>query len=229
MKYHHLTIRFVVLFLCVITTVIAANAQTQSGQTQSDQRQSDRDYKTKREQALQLFNQDKRLEALPLLDVLVQRNPNDEDIVIALAASLVSHATTLTDQQAAAAERMRAKGLLEKLGSNYPLAGNLLQLLREMPETDQVQFSNNPQERPLSRGATMTKRSRTIHARWTWSQETTPPLCSLETPFSRRTILPRQKSGIRKPFGSMRTLRQRIATMLKCWPEGEKWRGLAAC
>jgi len=135
MKYQHLTIRVVVLFFCVIITVISVNAQIQS----------DRDYKTKREQALHLFNQDKRLEALPLLETLVQRNPNDEDIVIALAASLVSHAATLPDQQAAVAERMRAKGLLEKLGSNYPLAGNLLQLLREMPENDLVQFSDNPQ------------------------------------------------------------------------------------
>src|SRR5215468_3912146 len=135
MKYQHLTIRVVVLFFCVIITVISVNAQIQS----------DRDYKTKREQALHLFNQDRRLEALPLLETLVQRNPNDEDIVIALAASLVSHAAILTDQQGAAAERMRAKGLLEKLGSNYPLAGNLLQLLREMPENDQVQFSDNPQ------------------------------------------------------------------------------------
>jgi tetratricopeptide (TPR) repeat protein len=134
MKYRHLTIRFVVLFFCVITTIISVNAQ----------KQSDRDYKTKREQALHLFNQDKRLEALPLLEMLAQRNPDDEDVVIALAASLVSHAATLTDQNAAAGERMRAKGLLEKLGSNYPLAGNLLQLLHEMPENDSVQFSGNP-------------------------------------------------------------------------------------
>jgi tetratricopeptide (TPR) repeat protein len=134
MKCRHLTIRFVVLFLCVIATAISVNAQ----------KQSDKDYRTKREQALRLFNQDKRLEALPLLEMLAQRNPDDEDVVIALAASLVSHAATLTDQQAAAGERMRAKGLLEKLGSNYPLAGNLLQLLREMPEKDNVQFSDNP-------------------------------------------------------------------------------------
>jgi tetratricopeptide (TPR) repeat protein len=93
---------------------------------------------------MQLFDQGKRLEALPLLEQLVQEDTGDEEVVVALAASLVRHAATLTDQQAAGKERLRAKDLLEKSGSFSPLAQNLLQLLREMPDSGDIQFSANP-------------------------------------------------------------------------------------
>jgi tetratricopeptide (TPR) repeat protein len=61
-----------------------------------------------------------------------------------MAASLVRHASTLTDQQAAGKERLRARNFLEKSGSSSPLAQNLLQLLREMPDSGDIQFSENP-------------------------------------------------------------------------------------
>ena len=93
---------------------------------------------------MQLFEQGKRLEALPLLEVLVQEDAGDEEVVVALAASLVRHAATLTDQQAAGKERLRARDLLEKSASFSPLAQNLLQLLREMPDNGDIQFSENP-------------------------------------------------------------------------------------
>ena len=93
---------------------------------------------------MQLFDQGKRLEALPLLEDLVREDSADQEVVVALAASLVRHAATLTDQQAAGKERLRAKDLLEKSGSFSPLAQNLLQLLREMPESGDIQFSKNP-------------------------------------------------------------------------------------
>ena len=132
MKFRHL--QNLLLFLVIFTSLVCVEAQTKPDAT----------YKTKREQALHLFNQDKRLEALPLLEELAQKNPQDEEVVVALAASLVSHASTLTDQRAAAAERMRAKSLLEKSGSANALAGNLLQILREMPDQGDVPFSENP-------------------------------------------------------------------------------------
>ncbi len=134
MKLQHLSTRTLVLFLGIVTSLASLTAQAPP----------DPAYKSKRAQALQLFNQDKRLEALPLLEELAQKQPADEDVVIALAASLVSHAATLTDQHAAADERMRAKSLLEKSGSNNPLAVNLLQLLREMKDNGGTQFSENP-------------------------------------------------------------------------------------
>jgi tetratricopeptide (TPR) repeat protein len=106
--------------------------------------QGDAAYQAKRKQAMQLFDQGKRLEALPLLEDLVQEDPGDQEVVVATAASLVRHAATVTDQQAAGKERLRAKDLLEKSGSFSPLAQNLLQLLREMPESGDIHFSENP-------------------------------------------------------------------------------------
>lgn len=135
MKFERLQAHIVVLLLSAAVSIPCALAQTKK----------DPAYTNKREQALRLFNQDKRLEALPLLEELAQKNPNDEDIAVCLAASLVSHAATLTDKQAAAGERLRAKSLLEKTGSNNTLAKNLLQLLREMPDGADTQFSDNPE------------------------------------------------------------------------------------
>jgi Tfp pilus assembly protein PilF len=134
MKFQHLQTRIVVLLFCMVASIPSVLAQTKR----------DPAYTNKREQALQLFNQDKRLEALPLLEELAQKNPNDEDIAVCLAGSLVTHAATLTDQRAAASERLRAKSILEKSGSNNTLAKNLLQLLNEMPEGSDTQFSENP-------------------------------------------------------------------------------------
>src|SRR5215813_7317860 len=133
MKLQYLQARMVVL-LFVVASISSVLAQSQ-----------DPVHKTKREQALWLFDQDRRLEALPLLEELLQKNPNDEDIAVCLAGSLVTHAATLTDRHAAASERLRAKGLLEKSGSNNTLAKNLLQLLNEMPEGVATRFSENPQ------------------------------------------------------------------------------------
>ena len=134
MKFRYLQVRIFVLFLVILPSLSRVQAQTSQ----------DAGDKIKRGQALRLFDQDKRLEALPLLEELAQQNPEDEDVTVALAASLVSHAATLTDQHAAASERLRAKGLLEKSGSTNTLAKNLLQLLSAMPDGGGIQFSANP-------------------------------------------------------------------------------------
>jgi tetratricopeptide (TPR) repeat protein len=101
----------------------------------------------KRERAVALFSQGKRLEALPLLEELVQKDPKDNEILVALAASLIDHAATLTDADAAAKERFRARDLVQKaweLGNTSPLAENLRQLLRELPANGAIKFSENP-------------------------------------------------------------------------------------
>ncbi|HKD82363.1 MAG TPA: tetratricopeptide repeat protein [Candidatus Angelobacter sp.] len=134
MKFQNLEARMVVLFFCLAASITGAPAQMKRDSAETN----------KREQALRLFDQDKRLEALPLLEELAQKNPNDEAIEVCLAGSLVTHAATLTDQHAAAAERLRAESILEKSGSNNTLAKNLLQLLREMPDGADTQFSANP-------------------------------------------------------------------------------------
>jgi tetratricopeptide (TPR) repeat protein len=100
-----------------------------------------------RQKAAALFDQGKRLEALPLLEDLVRKNPNDNELLVELAATLVDHALTLTDQDAAAKERFRAKDLVQKaweLGNTSPLSENLRQLLGELPANGAIKFSDNP-------------------------------------------------------------------------------------
>lgn len=101
----------------------------------------------KRQTALSLFNEGKRLQALPLLEDLAQKDPKDSEVLVALAASLVEHAATLTDPDAAAKERFRARDLLQKaweLGNTSPLEENLRQLLGELPANGAIKFSDNP-------------------------------------------------------------------------------------
>jgi tetratricopeptide (TPR) repeat protein len=98
-----------------------------------------------RKEAAALFGQGKRLEALPLLEELVRKNPKDDEMLVALSASLIDHAATLTDQDAAAKERFRARDILQKawaLGNASVLAENLRQLLRELPANGALRFSD---------------------------------------------------------------------------------------
>ncbi|HEX4602405.1 MAG TPA: tetratricopeptide repeat protein [Candidatus Angelobacter sp.] len=84
---------------------------------------------------------------MPLLEELVQNSPQDPELLVALAASLVDHAATLSDQEAAAKERFRARDLVQKgwsLGNASPLAENLRQLLGELPANGALKFSDNP-------------------------------------------------------------------------------------
>lgn len=100
-----------------------------------------------RRNAEALFTQGNRLEALPLLEDLVKKNPNDNEMLVDLAAALIDHAGTLADQDAAARERARARDLLQKaweLGNTSPFAENLRQLLGEMPANGAIKFSDNP-------------------------------------------------------------------------------------
>jgi tetratricopeptide (TPR) repeat protein len=109
---------------------------------------ADAAYNAKRQQAENLFRQGKRLEALPLLEELVKTNPKDDAMLVALAACLVDHAATLSDQESAGKERLRARDLLDKawdLGNTSTLAMNLSQLLKQLPESGAIKFSDNPQ------------------------------------------------------------------------------------
>jgi tetratricopeptide (TPR) repeat protein len=108
----------------------------------------DLSYPAKRQKALELFEQGKRLEALPLLEDLVKVNPEDSVTLVALAACLVEHAAALPDQEGGGKERLRARLLLDKawdLGNHSSLAMNLSQLLKQLPEDGAIKFSDNPQ------------------------------------------------------------------------------------
>jgi tetratricopeptide (TPR) repeat protein len=105
-------------------------------------------YQAQRQTASELFAQGKRLEALPLLEQLVRADPKDAAMLVALAASLVEHSATLPDQEDAGRERLRARDLLNQaweLGDTSTLAMNLSQLLKQLPATGTIKFSDNPQ------------------------------------------------------------------------------------
>jgi len=123
------------LNLCVALPLVVAQGNPDA----SDQ--------AKRQRAVALFGQGKRLEALPLLEELAEKNPQDAEVLVALAASLIDHAATLTDQEAAARVRFRARNLVQKgweLGNTSPLAENLRQLLGDLPANGELKFSGNP-------------------------------------------------------------------------------------
>ena len=126
-------------FLAFLVLFLLSLPPTVSGVDTSDQ--------PKRQTAISLFNQGKRLEALPLLEELAQNDPQDSEVLVALAASLVEHAATLSDAHEAAKERFRARDLLQRawgLGNTSPLEENLRQLLDELPANGAIKFSDNP-------------------------------------------------------------------------------------
>src|SRR5713226_6261542 len=101
----------------------------------------------KRQEAANLFQQGKRLEALPLLEELVKAEPQNAALLVALAACLVEHAATLPDKEGGGKERLRARELLDRaweLGDRSTLAMNLSQLLKQLPESGAIRFSADP-------------------------------------------------------------------------------------
>src|SRR5579864_5572246 len=98
------------------------------------QTDNDESYKAERQRAMELLNQNKHLESLPLFEALAKKNPKDHQVLLGLAVGLVDEAATIEDEGAAAKERIRARELLLKareLGNNSTLLQNLLQLLPE--------------------------------------------------------------------------------------------------
>ncbi|HKF01469.1 MAG TPA: tetratricopeptide repeat protein [Candidatus Sulfotelmatobacter sp.] len=137
MKFQSLSVCVVVMFFSNVVLLPCGTAQIQGDAVDNG----------KRQQATQLFEKGNRLEALPLLEELVRKNPRDHELLLDLSACLVSHAATLTDQQAAAKERLRAKNLVQEaldLGDNSLLAQNLHQLLGALPPIGAIEFSRNP-------------------------------------------------------------------------------------
>jgi tetratricopeptide (TPR) repeat protein len=132
------------LSLCAMPPIVFQAHAEQANAAQTNPDTSDQE---KRQAAVALFSQSKRLEALPLLEELVQKNPQDTELLVDLGASLIDHAATLTDQDAAAKERFRARDLVQKaweLGNTSPLAENLRQLFRDLPANGAIRFSDNP-------------------------------------------------------------------------------------
>jgi len=112
---------------------------------------SDAGYQAQRRQAMELFNQHKSLEALPLFEDLAKRKPEDDQVLVGLATCLLRHAATLEDEEAAVKERVRAREILLKakeLGNNDTLLQNLLQLL---PPDGHISDSKTPVDQAMNR------------------------------------------------------------------------------
>jgi tetratricopeptide (TPR) repeat protein len=110
----------------------------------SNAQSTDDAYKSQRQQAMDLYRENKTLEGLPLFEDLAKKNPNDDQVLVALASCLISHSATLQDQDGAANERVRAKELLLKakaLGNTSTLMQNLLETLTD---NGKVQYSTDP-------------------------------------------------------------------------------------
>jgi tetratricopeptide (TPR) repeat protein len=132
------------LSLCAVPPTVF---QAHAAQPDAAQANLDTSDQEKRQAAVTLFSQGKRLEALPLLEELVQKDPRDSELLVDLGASLIDHAATLADQDAAAKERFRARDLVQnawRLGNTSPLAENLRQLLGDLPASGAIRFSDNP-------------------------------------------------------------------------------------
>lgn len=115
------------------------------------QSQPDEAFTAKRHKAVELFNQNRELEALPLFEELAAVNPNDSDVLLGLAAGLVSHSATVEEAQAEK-ERVRARELLlkaQELGNNSTLLQNLLQLL---PPDGKLSQPQDPSEKAIREG-----------------------------------------------------------------------------
>ncbi len=103
-------------------------------------------YKSERQNAVEIYGKS-RINALPLLENLIKRNPEDAEILVMLAGALISRAVTLDDQEAAANERIRAKKhLLEakRLGHDTPLVQTLLEEMESLPADGTIRYSQIP-------------------------------------------------------------------------------------
>jgi len=110
------------------------------------------DYVEERQKAIELFKDNKHLEALPLFEDLAAKDPKDANVLLLLGTCLLDHAATLKDEDAAAKERIRAREILLKakeLGNNSNLLQNLLQLL---PPDGVVKYSHTPEGEAMQAG-----------------------------------------------------------------------------
>ena len=97
-----------------------------------------------RKKAFQLFNDGKHIEALPLLEELAVKSPDDREVLAALGLCLVTDAGTQDDEQTQKKELMRGRELLlkaKKLGLKSERVENVLQT---MPEDGVIRYADSP-------------------------------------------------------------------------------------
>jgi tetratricopeptide (TPR) repeat protein len=127
--------RVVLLVLLVAFAILTAVPHRIAAQDASAQSKSaDSSHDSQRRFAMELFRQNHHLEALPVLEELAKQKPDDADVLFAWGVCLVDHSATVTDDAAAAQERVQARQVLlraKELGNNSGLLLNLLEMLPE--------------------------------------------------------------------------------------------------
>jgi tetratricopeptide (TPR) repeat protein len=127
----------------VLSVIVVGNGGALGAQT------SDNEYKAKRGQAIELYNQGKYSKALPLFEELTKQNPNDDMVLVGLGASLVSTAAATEDSAAAAKIRVRARELLlraKELGSQSSIMHTLLEMI---PADGVIAYADTPAEEAM--------------------------------------------------------------------------------
>ncbi|MFN2454122.1 MAG: tetratricopeptide repeat protein [Pyrinomonadaceae bacterium] len=93
------------------------------------QAQSTENYDTERRRAFQLFEEQKLIAALPILEKLAAANPSDVVVMERLGISILANSATIQEPTARKQERNRARTVLlraQQLGDNSNLLRNLL-------------------------------------------------------------------------------------------------------
>lgn len=138
-----LLLRGRVVILVALAIFTAAPCRLTAQDSNSQTKPPDSTYDSQRKFAMELFRQNHHLEALPVLQELAKQKPDDAEVLFAWGACLVDHSATVTDEAAAAQERVQARQLLlraKELGNN---SGLLLNLLEMLPEDGFVHHANN--------------------------------------------------------------------------------------
>lgn len=107
------------------------------------------DYDAERKKAMELFNQNNCVPALPLFEDLAKKNEQDDKVLLGLATCLLSHAATLENEDAAAQERIRARKLLLRardMGNKDTLLKNLLEMV---PEDGRIPYSKSEEDQAM--------------------------------------------------------------------------------
>jgi len=102
-------------------------------------------YKAERGIAMEFFQQQKLLDALPLFEDLAKKNPDDAAVLAGLGMCLVRHAGTLTDADAAVKERVRARAVMTRAKQLGNTNGVMLNLLDLIPLDGSVGHDPNPE------------------------------------------------------------------------------------
>jgi len=102
------------------------------------------DYASERATAVALFKNHEFLKALPLFEELYSKNQNDIPVLEGLTAGLLARSSTVTDQEAATKDRLRAKQMIERarsLGDQSQYSESMSGLLKNIDEKSTLSFS----------------------------------------------------------------------------------------